>query len=234
MGLSVSGGSPGVTADAEFDAKGDIVAGTGADAGARLAVGANDTMLMADSAQATGMKWAAASTVRTAIGLGTLATQSGTFSGTSSGTNTGDQTSVSGNAGTATTLVTARAINGVNFNGSAAITTGSPITVKSTATNYTVGTTSALELYGGVIYATAACTIAIPAVVSGVNFTVITIGNFAVSVDPDATDLIVLDGTSLADGEKATNLSTSGDILVVTYYGASGWVAISNGWTNGG
>src|SRR5207253_1597112 len=33
-----------------------------------------------------------ASTARTALGLGTLATQSGTFSGTSSGTNTGDQT----------------------------------------------------------------------------------------------------------------------------------------------
>lgn len=39
-----------------------------------------------------------------------------------SGTNTGDQTSVSGNAGTATALQTARAINGVNFDGSAAIT----------------------------------------------------------------------------------------------------------------
>lgn len=35
---------------------------------------------------------AAASDVRTTLGLGTLATQSGTFSGTSSGTNTGDQT----------------------------------------------------------------------------------------------------------------------------------------------
>lgn len=33
-----------------------------------------------------------ASTARTNLGLGTLATQSGTFSGTSSGTNTGDQT----------------------------------------------------------------------------------------------------------------------------------------------
>ena len=33
-----------------------------------------------------------ASAQRTTLGLGTLATQSGTFSGTSSGTNTGDQT----------------------------------------------------------------------------------------------------------------------------------------------
>lgn len=39
-----------------------------------------------------------------------------------SGTNTGDQTSVSGNAGTATALQTARNINGVSFNGTANIT----------------------------------------------------------------------------------------------------------------
>ena len=36
-----------------------------------------------------------ATTARTTLGLGTLATQSGTFSGTSSGTNTGDQTAAS-------------------------------------------------------------------------------------------------------------------------------------------
>lgn len=56
--------------------------------------------------------------------LGTLATQNGTFSGTSSGTNTGDQTAVSGNAGTATTLQNARTINGVSFDGSANIIAG--------------------------------------------------------------------------------------------------------------
>lgn len=39
-----------------------------------------------------------------------------------SGTNTGDQTSVSGNAGTATALQTPRNINGVSFNGTANIT----------------------------------------------------------------------------------------------------------------
>ena len=41
-----------------IDAKGDLVAGTGADAFARLGVGANNTVLTADSAEATGLKWA--------------------------------------------------------------------------------------------------------------------------------------------------------------------------------
>jgi hypothetical protein len=40
------------------DAKGDIIAATAADTVSRLAVGANGTVLTADSAEATGLKWA--------------------------------------------------------------------------------------------------------------------------------------------------------------------------------
>jgi hypothetical protein len=43
-----------------IDAKGDLIAGTGADAFSRLAIGTNGTILTADSNEATGMKWAAA------------------------------------------------------------------------------------------------------------------------------------------------------------------------------
>ena len=43
-----------------IDAKGDLVVGTGADAFSRLAVGTNTHVLTADSAEATGLKWAAA------------------------------------------------------------------------------------------------------------------------------------------------------------------------------
>ena len=42
-----------------IDAKGDLVPGTGADTFSRLAVGANGTVLTADSAETTGLKWAA-------------------------------------------------------------------------------------------------------------------------------------------------------------------------------
>ncbi len=61
------------------DAKGDIIAATAADTVARLAVGANDTVLTADSSTATGLKWAAV-----AAGAGNMAQiATGTLSGAS-------------------------------------------------------------------------------------------------------------------------------------------------------
>jgi len=44
------------------DAKGDLIAATANDTPARLAVGANDTMLIADSTAATGLAWKTATT----------------------------------------------------------------------------------------------------------------------------------------------------------------------------
>jgi hypothetical protein len=43
-----------------IDAKGDVIVGTAADTAARLAVGADGQVLTADSAEASGVKWAAA------------------------------------------------------------------------------------------------------------------------------------------------------------------------------
>ncbi len=50
--------SHGEIAASIVDAKGDIIAATAADTVSRLAVGANDTVLTADSSTATGLKWA--------------------------------------------------------------------------------------------------------------------------------------------------------------------------------
>ena len=64
-GISGGGTSGAVTVTnsmaTAIDAKGDLIGGTGADTFSRLAVGANGTVLTADSAEATGLKWANAS-----------------------------------------------------------------------------------------------------------------------------------------------------------------------------
>jgi hypothetical protein len=60
------------------DAKGDLIAATAADTVSRLAIGANDTVLTADSSTATGLKWAAPSG-----GGGFTSLATGSLSGTS-------------------------------------------------------------------------------------------------------------------------------------------------------
>ena len=50
--------SAAVIAPTIVDAKGDLISASAADTPARLAVGANDTVLTADSSTATGLKWA--------------------------------------------------------------------------------------------------------------------------------------------------------------------------------
>jgi hypothetical protein len=67
------------------DAKGDIIAATAADTVARLAVGANDTVLTADSTTATGLKWASV--------------PSGSYTLLSTTTLSGAETSVTGISG---------------------------------------------------------------------------------------------------------------------------------------
>jgi hypothetical protein len=64
-----------------FDAKADLLTATAADTPARLAVGANDTVLTADSTTATGLKWAAPSSgSQTSIASGSLTGSSVTLS----------------------------------------------------------------------------------------------------------------------------------------------------------
>ena len=86
--LSVVGGVPAwATSDdanaiqnAIVDAKGDLISATAADTPARLAVGANDTVLTADSSTATGLKWAAPAS---GGGMTLINTGGTTFSGAS-------------------------------------------------------------------------------------------------------------------------------------------------------
>lgn len=69
-GVGISGGGTSGTVTitnsmaTAIDAKGDLVAGTGADAFSRIAVGTNGQVLKANSATATGLEWGSASTTK--------------------------------------------------------------------------------------------------------------------------------------------------------------------------
>jgi hypothetical protein len=64
-----------------FDVKGDLIAASAPDTAARLAAGANGTILTADSGETTGLKWAAAGgmTLLTTTNLSGTSTTSATF-----------------------------------------------------------------------------------------------------------------------------------------------------------
>ena len=126
---------------------------------------------------------------------------SGTVTGSNlSGTNTGDQTTITGNAGSATILQTARNINGVSFNGSADITvtaaagtlTGATLASGVTASSLTsLGTIGSLvattaDINGGTIDgttvgATTPSTVAATTITAGAAFTSTATGNLITS-----------------------------------------------------
>ena len=80
--LDTAGGPTGPASAIQYaiiDAKGDIIAGTGADLASRLGVGADGSILTADSTQATGLAWLGSSVVIrsfTALGLAPFVTTS--------------------------------------------------------------------------------------------------------------------------------------------------------------
>jgi len=164
-GVGISGGGTSGTVTitnsmaTAIDAKGDLVAGTGADTFSRLAVGANDTVLTADSAQATGLKWATVS----AGGLTLISTTS--LSGTQTnltsipGTYKSLLLRVTGSYGSTSGNLTFRFNNDATnpayaVNSSSAFQTGYSISGlggTSITTHYcfntSVGTTNIVELY---------------------------------------------------------------------------------------
>lgn len=112
-GISVASGTGPIpvvtnTVATAFDAKGDLVVGTGADTFAKLTVGTNNHVLTADSTTATGLKWAAA-----AGGGKILQVVQGTFATTTTTTSasfvdTGLNASITPSATSSKILVLAR------------------------------------------------------------------------------------------------------------------------------
>jgi len=149
--------------------------------------------------------------------------------GTHSGTNTGDQTSVTGNAGTATTLQTARNINGVSFNGSA------DITVTAAA-----GTLTGITLNSGV---TASSLTSVGTISTGVwNGTDIAVADGGTGVSSLTAYAPIFGGTTSTGAVQSGTVGTAGQVLTSNGAGAlptfqaaaSGSVATDTIWDASG
>ena len=103
--------------------------------------------------------------------------------------------------------------------------------VASKSDAYTIGTDSADELLGGAVYVTASAVMTLPEVSAGKHCTIIAIGAVAVTITPDASDRIILDGVALEDGASVVSKSLAGDVAHVTYESANGWHISTNGWS---
>lgn len=156
---------------------------------------------------------------------------------TVSGTNTGDQTTVSGNAGTATALQTSRNINGVAFNGTADITVPAAAGTLTGATLAAGVTASSLTSVGTL--ATLTVTATITGAVSGNAGTATALQNArtinTVSFNGTA-DIVVtaaagtLTGATLNSGVTASSLTSVGTLTSLT---SSGTITIATSATGG-
>ena len=186
---------------ATYDAKGDLLVGTGADAYTRLPVGANGTIPVADSASGTGLKWSTAA----AAGIADLASTQ-----TITGAKTLTAPTFVGTAATtggdfAPALSTWTGANGATWDGSAWTipaggTISATITLPATAGIYHVTLTrtggtgsTAVAALGGVVAETGSATatvIPIQSVGTGPQLLVIGGGTWAAVVSGVAVQLM--------------------------------------------
>lgn len=188
-----------------------------------------------------------ASAARTALGLGTLATQNGTFSGTSSGTNTGDQTITltGGVTGSGTGSFAATVITNANLTG-VITSVGNATSIASqtgTGTKFVVDTSPTLITpILGVAAATSINKVAITAPATSSTLTVadgktLTCSNTLTFTGTDSSSVAFGAGgtvvyttvTSLGSLTSAAALATVGTITSGTWTGTT--IAVANGGT---
>lgn len=139
---------------------------------------------------------------------------SGTVTGSNlSGTNTGDQTTITGNAGSATILQTARNINGVSFNGSADITVTAAAGTLTGATLASGVTASSLTSLG-----TIASLVATTADINGGTIDGTTVG----ATTPSTIAATTITTTGTATFTKSANSAGSVAALLQNADGNSG------------
>jgi hypothetical protein len=109
------------------------------------------------------------------------------------------------------------------------------IKVISKSASYTLGTDSAREPYGYLTLVTSAATVTLPAAALGMSGCVFSTGANAVSIDVNASDHWVLNGTALSNGDKITSASGAGNFACFVCGAANTWytLGLSGTWTDG-
>jgi len=99
-------------------------------------------------------------------------------------------------------------------------------------------TITAVQFTGSVVYVTQTGTVTCPPVadiVEGGSITVYSTTAAAVHVDPNASEVVVLDGVALTGGNKITSASGAGDQITLVKRGSTlVTVGRSGTWTDGG
>jgi hypothetical protein len=142
--LSVVGGVPAwATSDdanaiqnAIVDAKGDLISATAADTPARLAVGADGTVLTADSAESTGLKWATPAGGASFVGASLYNTTNQTIANSTNTILTFNQEYFDTNTFHSTTVNTSRLTIPTGKDGYYQIIGSVPFAVNATGTRY--------------------------------------------------------------------------------------------------
>lgn len=132
-----------------------------------------------------------------------------TGSGTSSGTNTGDQTTITGNAGTATALQNTRTIWGQNFNGTANVTGTLALGTADLTLTGSIGSTGAraTKVWTAALESTAMPTVGGTAILTSLTapqFTTIELGHAS-----DTTLARVSAGVASIEGSQITTMNTT-------------------------
>ena len=230
----------GVSTDTLWAAAGDLVYGTGNDTADILGIGTAGQILQVNLG-ATAPQWTSA--IAAQFDDSAAQFKSATAS---KGTLKFDQTGISD-----TKLVTVKytATDNVTFNPTVSstsyglgslnfATTGTisgkiPMITKSD--DYVLGTDSAQEAYGYMVWMSGNKTLTLPAVAAGMNVCVYSTDATAKMVDPNASDGI-RNGTDIrnADGHKITSAGDTGNFVCLVADSADGWTVLgkSGVWTD--
>lgn len=156
-----------------------------------------------------------------------------------SGANTGDQTTITGNAGTATILETTRAIYGNNFNGSAALTQVITSTYGGTGNGYTkfTGATTAEKIYtlpdanATLLYAGGDAGTPSALVGTNISGTAASLTAGTVTTNANLTGIVTSTGNATAIADKAIGYAklsdgTDGELITWSDTGVAETVAV--------